>query len=93
SLHTPFISPETLKFSMEIPLEEKIGDERKIVLRKLANRLNLPSSILNRKKVAMQYGTGVMNMLKKIAKDNGISVKDLADRELVKRILYNEAII
>ena len=41
----------------------------------------------------MKYGTGVMNMLKKIAKDNGISVKDLADRELVKRILYNEAII
>ncbi len=92
-LHTPFISPETLKFAMEIPLEEKIESERKIILRKLALRLNLPQEVMNRKKVAMQYGSGVMKILRKIAKDNGISLSSLTEREKVRRILYNEAII
>ncbi|HEU12659.1 MAG TPA: asparagine synthase [Euryarchaeota archaeon] len=92
-LHTPFISPGILKFAMEIPMDEKIGAERKIILRKLASRLGLPEDIMAREKIAMQYGTGVMKILRRIAKNNNLSLRELTDREKIKKVLYDEAII
>lgn len=93
ALHTPFISPGILKFAMEIPMDEKIGTERKIILRKLASRLGLPKEVMGREKIAMQYGTGVMKILRRIARNNNLSLRELTDREKVKKILYDEAII
>ncbi|MCI4433895.1 MAG: asparagine synthase C-terminal domain-containing protein [Thermoplasmata archaeon] len=93
SLHMPFISPGILKFAMDIPLDEKVGEERKIILRKLASRLGLPRDVMEREKIAMQYGTGVMKLLRKIAKSNNLTLKELTDREKIKKLLYNEAII
>jgi hypothetical protein len=41
----------------------------------------------------MQYGTGVMKILRRIAKNNNLSLRELTDREKIKKVLYDEAII
>jgi len=43
---------------------------RKYIQREVAQRLNIPDFILNRKKKAAQYGSGVNNILEKLAREN-----------------------
>jgi len=75
-LHTPFICTEMVKFSLSLPVKEKIDVERKIIVRKLAKKIGLPESVIKRKKIAMQYGSGTMKILRQIAKDYVIDIEN-----------------
>ncbi len=69
-LIAPFLHPDFIKQAMAFPAEEKIlspEDElRKHPIRKLAKLYNVPEDIVNKRKKAMQYDSGVANALKKI---------------------------
>ncbi|MEX2737686.1 MAG: asparagine synthase-related protein [Candidatus Wukongarchaeota archaeon] len=67
----PFLESELISYSMSIPTELKIkNNERKYILRETARLLNLPTEIIKRSKKAIQYGSGINKILKKIAKKN-----------------------
>jgi asparagine synthase (glutamine-hydrolysing) len=79
-LRSPFIALRVVRFAMELPLELKIEPSsdslRKLVLRKTAEKLGLPQAIVNRPKRAIQYATGVNEALRKIAKQNRLSINE-----------------
>jgi asparagine synthase (glutamine-hydrolysing) len=79
-LRLPFASFEMVKFAVDLPLNLKIESEqntaRKLVLRHLAQNIGLSSSVSTRPKKAIQYATGVASLLKKIAKRNGLTIRD-----------------
>jgi asparagine synthase (glutamine-hydrolysing) len=83
-LRVPFASYQVAKFAIKIPLKYKIEKRqdslRKIVLRRVAENLKLPASIVNRPKKAIQYATGVNKAIKKIAKEENMTVKEYIDR-------------
>jgi asparagine synthase (glutamine-hydrolysing) len=59
-------------------LKIKLPDDgmRKLVLRAAAKKLGLPKCILERPKKAIQYATGINKTLKKLAKQEKLSVKE-----------------
>ncbi len=66
-LKYPYVSKNILEISHNIPLNYKIdGNTRKVILREVARSLDLPESIYNMEKKAMQYGSGVTRVLRKI---------------------------
>jgi asparagine synthase (glutamine-hydrolysing) len=71
-LRLPFASFQIAEFALKLPLELKIEQKpdslRKLVLRKVAENLGLPKSISDKPKKAVQYATGVSDVLKKLAK-------------------------
>jgi len=83
-LHLPFATYSIAKFAITLPIELKIKliDEkmRKIVLRQLGEKIGLPPFIVKRQKRAIQYATGVNKILKKLAKNNGLSQRDYLER-------------
>ncbi len=75
-LFCPFLDKDVVEFSLKIPITEKITErEKKAVLRKAARLagLNLPAE---RPKKAAQYGSGVMKVMKKAAKREGMGVRE-----------------
>jgi hypothetical protein len=52
---------------------------RKYVLRRLAADWNLPASVVNRPKKAVQYSSGVQKVLVREAKRRGVSVSGLLE--------------
>ena len=84
-LSLPFTSSEIIRLSRDIPLSRKIsGSERKIVLRDVAKLLDLPS--YNRPKKAAQYSSGVLRLMQRMAKQEGLSLADwTAERTDEKR--------
>ena len=83
-LRLPFATYSITKFAITLPIELKIKliDEkmRKIVLRQLGEKIGLPPFIVKRQKRAIQYATGVNKILKKLAKNNGLSQRDYLER-------------
>jgi len=79
-LRLPFATYQLAKFAVSLPLQLKIGSPndtlRKIVLRRMAENLGLPQSIVNKPKRAIQYATGVNKVIKKLAKQKGLSMKE-----------------
>jgi asparagine synthase (glutamine-hydrolysing) len=79
-LRLPFASYQIAKFALNLPIELKIEKSadtlRKLVLRKVAVDIGLPSSIVEKPKKAVQYATGISDALKKLAKKQGRTVKD-----------------
>jgi asparagine synthase (glutamine-hydrolysing) len=74
-LSLPFASSKIIRLSRDIPLSRKIsGSERKIVLRDVAKLLGLPS--YNRPKKAAQYSSGVLRLMQRMAKQEGLSLAD-----------------
>ena len=71
-LRLPFGSYRIANFAKDLPVELKLERRadtcRKLVLRKVARQIGLPSMIAEKPKKALQYSTGVNNALKKIAK-------------------------
>lgn len=70
-LRLPFADYDLAMFALGLPVEFKIGDrweKRKILLRRTALKLGLPSEIVHRPKKAIQYATGVDKAIKKLAK-------------------------
>jgi len=78
-LRLPFATPEIAEFAIALPLKLKLEPMpttlRKLVLRRVAENLGLPNFVVNKPKKAIQYATGVSNIIKKIAKRNRSAVK------------------
>ncbi len=74
-LRLPFASFELAKFALSLPLECKIEQKpdtlRKLVLRKVALNVGMPSSVVDKPKKAVQYSTGINNAIKRVAKKQG----------------------
>ncbi|HIE33549.1 MAG TPA: asparagine synthase [Candidatus Altiarchaeales archaeon] len=83
-LRFPYMDTKFSEHAMQIPVELKIyeSDEfecidsicgkkfvRKYILRKVAQEVGVPPSIINRKKKAAQYGSGAWKILEKIARE------------------------
>jgi asparagine synthase (glutamine-hydrolysing) len=79
-LRLPFASYQIAKFALNLPvelkIERKVDSLRKLVLRKVAADVGLPSSMVEKPKKAVQYATGISDALKKLAKKQGRTVKD-----------------
>lgn len=71
----PFLSKDFVEFAMEIPIELKIKcrDDlvRKHIVRRLALRMGLPSSVALRPKKAIQYSSGLHKAILRLAKRKG----------------------
>jgi asparagine synthase (glutamine-hydrolysing) len=84
----PFLDQRIVEYSMRIPASFKVYDTnrntfiRKWILRRVAEKLNLPKKVIKRKKVAMQFGSGTATALGKIARMNGF------DKSLAKKCGY-----
>jgi asparagine synthase (glutamine-hydrolysing) len=79
-LQCPFASFEVAEFAMALPLECKIEAKsdtlRKLVLRKVARNLGVPTIISDKPKKAVQYSTGVNDTVKRIAQKYDKTVGD-----------------
>ena len=77
-LRTPYLEKHLIDASQDIPVGYKIyKGVRKYILRELAREIGLPDEIVNRPKKAIQYGTGVMKALKRLARKRGVELTDL----------------
>jgi len=80
-LYYPLISPAITIFALNLPLEYKILSRedhlRKWVVRYASKYLDLPDDIVLREKRSMQYSTGSMKLLRKIAKKMNTSLTNL----------------
>ena len=77
-LRLPFASFDIADFAMSLPLECKIEPKadtlRKLVLRKVALNVGMPSSMVDKPKKAVQYSTGINDAIKRVAKKQGKTV-------------------
>jgi asparagine synthase (glutamine-hydrolysing) len=79
-LRLPFVTYKVAEFALDLPIRLKLGLQqdtlRKLVLRRVEKNLGLPEFIVNKPKKAIQYTTGINNILKKIAKRKQLTVND-----------------
>ncbi len=76
----PFLDPEVVRVSLDLPLEMLIrGDENKAILRDVGRALGL-GPIADRRKKAAQYGSGIMNAMKAMAKREGLTLSEMVNR-------------
>ena len=63
----PFLYPPFVDAILAMPLSERLGtlENKKPLLRKIAAKLGMPQCAIDRKKKAMQYGSGVHKILVK----------------------------
>ena len=61
----PFLYPTFLREVLAAPLKERLGtrEEKKPLLRKIAAELGVPKDAIDRRKKAMQYGSGIHKIL------------------------------
>jgi asparagine synthase (glutamine-hydrolysing) len=87
-LRCPFASYTIAEFAMGLPVECKIEAKsdtlRKLVLRKAAQNLGVPTVVADKPKKAVQYSTGISDAVKRIAKKEdktvGEYIGDLFER-------------
>jgi asparagine synthase (glutamine-hydrolysing) len=83
-LRLPFASYRLAEFALALPMELKFemraDSLRKLVLRKAAENMGLPVSMVEKPKKAVQYSTGVNRALKKLAKKQGTTVAEYVNR-------------
>jgi asparagine synthase (glutamine-hydrolysing) len=76
-LRVPYLDADVIEVATAIPPELKIASQndvfRKIVLRKLAEKIGLPPEVAYRRKRAIQYGSGASEALVKISKKKGFA--------------------
>lgn len=79
-LRLPFLDREVVRFSLSLPLRLKIESTedhlRKRVLRRAAQNLGVPFFIANKPKRAIQYATGVDKALRRLARREGLSLRE-----------------
>ncbi len=89
-LRFPFIDYDVVTFALRLPLHLKINSVddklRKRVLRRLAHNMEIPSFMADKPKKAVQYTTGVTKALQRIAKDDGLVLKEYVKK--VFQIVY-----
>ena len=78
----PFLYPPFVDAILSTPLSERLGtrDDKKPLLRKIAAKLGMPQAAIDRKKKAMQYGSGVHKILLR-------NIKQIEDELRVKEEL------
>ncbi len=80
ALLCPFASYPIAEFALGLPLECKIENKpdtlRKLVLRKVARNIGVPTSIADKPKKAVQYSTGINDAVKRTAKKQGKTVSE-----------------
>jgi asparagine synthase (glutamine-hydrolysing) len=83
-LRLPFASYQLAEFALALPTKLKIERDadslRKLVLRKAAENMGLPASIVEKPKKAVQYSTGINRALKRLAKQQGTTVAEYVNR-------------
>ncbi len=71
-LRLPFADLSLVEFGLSLPTELKLSPElespRKLVLRRLAEKLGFPEEMAYKPKRAVQYSTDVNNALKRLAR-------------------------
>lgn len=80
-LSMPYLDLRVVRAAQKIPASEKVqGTRRKIPLREVAER-HIPPDLAWYEKKAMQYGSGVWNTMRKLARKNGYktSMQDYID--------------
>ena len=84
-LRLPFIDGDVVDFALRLPLRLKINSVedrlRKRVLRRAARNLDVPGFMADKPKKAVQYTTGVTKALQRLAKTEGLTL-----REYVKKV-------
>ena len=87
-LRLPFAARKIAGFALSLPLEVKLEPEkntlRKLVLRRVAKNLGLPSFIADKPKKAVQYSTGVNEALGKLAEKQDLSVREYVEESFQK---------
>ncbi len=63
TLKTPYLEKEVADFALALPLEFKVNNGKKIILREAARLSGLPPEICAQPKKAIQYGSGVSKAL------------------------------
>jgi len=93
-LRLPFASYQIVKFAINLPvelkLEKKADSLRKLVLRKVAENIGLPTSVAKKPKRAMQYATGINDALKKVAKRQKVIVNEYVNKLFLNQYDHNE---
>ncbi len=91
-LRLPFADYQTARFAIDLPVELKIERSeqtlRKLVLRQVAKNIGLPESIAKKPKKALQYTTGTSRLIKRIARQKGLSVKEYLENTYSK--IFNQ---
>ncbi|MEN6379164.1 MAG: asparagine synthase C-terminal domain-containing protein [Methanofastidiosum sp.] len=86
---SPFLDEEVKKIGMQIEREYNLknsdDDLRKHILREIAQDLGAPPEIINRKKKALQYGSGILDDVRRISKENGFAPSLNAYLESIKK--------
>ncbi len=87
-LRLPFIDRDVVHFSLSLPLRLKIESAkdrlRKKVLREVAQYLGIPLFIANKTKKAIQYTTGVNEVLQRLAKRKGLTLREYVENNFRK---------
>lgn len=83
-LKLPYLDYELVKYALSIPPQYKIAKIgstyiRKFILRKIAEKIELSETLVNRPKIAMQFGSLSQKLLEKLAKKSGFN-KNLAQK-------------
>jgi asparagine synthase (glutamine-hydrolysing) len=86
---SPFLDEKVKEIGLEIGREYNLKDAsdnlRKHVLREIAHDLGAPLDIVNRKKKALQYGSGILDDVRKISKEKGLASSLNAYLEYIKK--------
>ena len=86
---SPFLDEEVKKIGMQIEREYNLknsdDDLRKHTLRDIALELGAPIDIINRKKKALQYGSGILDDVRRISKEKGLAPSLNAYLESIKK--------
>ncbi|WP_393970977.1 asparagine synthase-related protein [Oxyplasma meridianum] len=62
----PYMKQDVTDIASLIPRHQHInGEERKLILRSVARRIGLPDEVVNLRKTAAQYGSGMQKIVKK----------------------------
>jgi asparagine synthase (glutamine-hydrolysing) len=89
-LRLPFASYAIADFALSLPLklkiEKKADSLRKLVLRKVAENMGLSAAIAEKPKKAVQYATGVSDVLKKLAKRQNVTVNGYVNELFLKSV-------
>jgi len=75
-LRVPYLDLDVINMAMNIPMEYKINGTddhlRKCILREVARDLGVPEENVKRPKKAVQYGSGIDKMLRRVLKDEDV---------------------
>jgi asparagine synthase (glutamine-hydrolysing) len=80
-LVVPYMNHSVIEYVEPLSMDLKIQKtERKYLLKLLARKLDLPTEIVDRPKKAVQYGSGILAVLKSLSKKEGLELHEYLRR-------------